>query len=208
MSEKQSRSVGRLPNYGFEVFFTTDDGKPRRYIEENEVATVPNHEAGNRIYKLLEDNCDLKFCVDETSEDFKFITLEYFVIFAIDSHGNCYGTIGGCGDINDKEYPVGYVTYDGRCGKIASCFKEFLELVNYYPYWREVIERERANTYYSPEEFENKYKMREKTYTKNQLEISKTLNLKENDKSLELMMSHLTSEDEFIVFSNRLEKLI
>jgi len=208
MPKKSTRSVGYLPGYGVQVFFSTDDGKPQVYREPNEVATIPNNEKEDRIYKMLNENCNLRFCVNETSEDFKFITLEHFVIFALDSDGNCFGTIGGFGNINDREYPVGYVTTDGRCGKIASYLKEFLELVNYYPYWREIIEYERAGKDYSIEKLEKKYGMHSKLYNKNQLEISELVNLEKNEKSIELLLMNLRGEDEFVVFNRRYENLL
>lgn len=208
MSKKSTRSIAEIPGFGVHVFFTTEDGKPRMYREMNEVATTPAGEQEDRIYKLLEVNCGLRFCKNEKSENFKFITLEDFVIFAIDHHGNCFGTIGGFGNIEDREHPVGYVTQDGQCGKIASCFKEFLELVNYYPYWREIVEYTSNEEVYSIEALENKYGMHTKVYCDNQLEISKTINLEKNEKSIELLLSNLTDGDQFIVFSHRYKNLL
>lgn len=208
MSKKTPRTAFSLPNYGFNVFFTTEDGKPRRYIEPNEVDNIPENEKEDHIYKLLEDNCDVKFCVDKTSDDFKFITLEYFVIFATDSNGNCFGSIGGAGNISDREYPIGYVTLDGKCGILASHFKEFLELVIYYPYWREVINVEKEGMSYSIKELQWKYKMNDESYLKNQEEISKRLGLKKNEQSLNLLLKSLSNEEEFVVFNRRFDNLL
>ncbi|OJV63296.1 MAG: hypothetical protein BGO41_11460 [Clostridiales bacterium 38-18] len=208
MSKKSTRSVSEVPGFGFQVFFTTEDGKPRMYRELNEVATTPAGEQEHRIYKLLEDNCNLRFCMDEKSEDFSFITLEHFVIFGLDSFGNCFGTIGNFGNIEDRVHPVGYVTKDGQCGKIASYLKEFLELVNYYPYWREIIEYTRNEENYSVRDLENKYGMHTELYRENQLEISQTLNLEKNDNSIELLLSNLSDDDQFIVFSHRYKNLL
>lgn len=209
MSKKSNRSVAEVPGFGFQVFFTTvDGGKLHMYRDLNEISTIPTGEQEYRIYKLLEENCDLRFCMNEKKEDFKFITLEHFVIFALDSHGNCFGTIGDFGNIEDRMHPVGYVTKDGKCGKVASYLKEFLELVNYYPYWREIIEYTSNEKDYSIEVLENKYDMHTKEYCENQLEISKTINLKKNEKSIELLLSNLTDGDQFIVFSHRYDNLL
>jgi len=207
MTKKSTRSVGNVPGFGFQILFSTDDGKPQVYRELNEVATIPNSERDYRFYKLLEKNCDLRFCRNETSRDFNFITLEHFMIFALDSHGNCFGTIGGFSNIDDREYPVGYVTSDGKCGIVASCLKEFLELANFYPYWREIIEYTREGKKYSIENLENKYDMNAKIFLDSQLEISDTLNLKKNEKSIELLLSNL-HDDQFVVFNHRLENIL
>ncbi len=76
MTKKSERSVGYVPGFGVQIFFGTDDGKPQIYRELNEVATLPNSERDKRIYKLLEENCDLRFCRYEMSSDFNFIALE------------------------------------------------------------------------------------------------------------------------------------
>ncbi|MBI9015593.1 MAG: hypothetical protein JEZ08_25465 [Clostridiales bacterium] len=193
------------PGISYNLFLTKDDGEPRLFHELNEVTTIPQNERKDPIYNILEKNCDLKFCTIETSEDFNFITLEHFVIFATDSNGNCFGTIGGFGHINDKEYPVGYVTKDGKCGKIATFVKEFLELVNYYPYWLDVIEYRRKGEEYSTELLEKKYSMNTDLYLENQKYITNVLNLKKNEKSIDLLISNLKDDERFIVFSHRLE---
>jgi len=208
MTNKSSRNIVSIPGSGVRIFFNTGNEKSQMYCENNEVSVIPNSEKKDTIYELLEENCDLKFCRNETSEDFKFITLEHFVIFATDSNGNCFGTIGGFGNIEDTEHPVGYVTVDGKCGKVASHIKEFLELVNYFPYWSEVIKYERAKISYSIHELEKKYNMNTELYIKNQKKIARRININKNEKSIELLLSNLKDDNQFIVFSHRYRNLL
>jgi len=208
LSKNSIRNFKNFPGIGFGVFYSKDDGKPRLFHELNEVVAIPRNERKDPIYNFFEINCDLKFCTDKKSDDFNFITLEHFVIFATDSKGNCFGTIGGFGHINDREYPVGYVTHDGKCGKIASYLKEFLELVNYYPYWQDIIEYTQKGMSYSIDNLEEKYDMNTKIYLENQQNISSVLDLKKNEKSIELLLSNLNDDDKFIVFDHRLENLL
>ena len=208
MTKKPNRNIVKAHKSGVRIFFNTGNEKPQMYCENNEVWVIPNSEKEDTIYELLRENCDLKFCRNEISQDFKFITLEHFVIFATDSNGNCFGTIGGFGNIDDTEYPVGYVTVDGKCGKIASHIKEFLELVNYFPYWREIIEYERAKINYSIHELEKKYNMNTELYIKNQKEIEQRININKNEKSIELLLSNLRDEDQFIVLGHRYKNLL
>lgn len=44
MSKNLLRTSFSLPNYDFNVFFITEDGKPQRYIEPNEVTCAPENE--------------------------------------------------------------------------------------------------------------------------------------------------------------------
>lgn len=52
------------------------------------------------------------------------------------------------------------------------------------------------------------YKMHSKLYIENQIEISNILNLKKNDNSIQLLLSNLRSEDEFVVFNRRYDNLL
>jgi len=208
MANDSNRSIINIPGSGVRVLFNTENGKSQMFCEMNEVAVIPNNEKEDMIYELLEVNCDLKFCRNQTSKDFKFITLEHYVVFATDSNGNCFGTIGGFGNIEDMEHSVGYITVDGQCGKIASHIKEFLELVNDYPYWREIIEYERRKMSYSIDELEKKYNMNTELYKQSQKEIARRINLNKNEKSIELLLSNLKNEEQFVVFSHRYRNLL
>jgi len=209
MTNKKSGNIVSSPNGPTCVFIKKGNGERIEiFRQENMVSHIPMGERDYKIYRLLEENCDLRFCTNEKSGDFNFICLQGFVIFALDSMGNCFGTIGGAGDIEDNEYPVGYVTRQGKCGKIASCFKEFIELVNYYPFWRKVIEFERNGEAYSLQDLKNSCGGYTKQFKVKQAEISDILNLKENQESLELLKSSLRDADQFIVFGQRYENLI
>jgi len=173
-----------------------------------EVIPVPLNERSNIIYKLLKENCDVIFCTEQSSEEFKFVCLEQFAIFAVDSNGNSFGTIDGIGDLEDDTYSVGYVTAEGRCGKIATNLKEFLELVTFYPFWNEILEFERLGIDYPISELESEKLSVNPQYFKNQKEIAKLLNLNKNLRSIELLKSNLKAEPRFVVYGNAFDNLI
>ena len=112
------------------------------------IITIPENEHKNKIYKLLEENCDLYFCTTDKMDDFLFYPVPMLAILAVDSNGFRFGTIGGMSDIESDDYPVGYINREGRNGKIASNLKEFLELVTFYPYWSDIIKYEQMGVSY------------------------------------------------------------
>ncbi len=175
----------------------------KEYIDiryKKEVVPVPKRERHHVIYKLLEDNCDVIFCTDQKNDDFMFECREQFVIFAVDGGGNCFGTIGGMGDINDDNYPVGYVCHEGLSGRIANNFREFMELVNFYPFWYDILKFEKMGINYSISELENERIEFNSKYLEQQEEIAKILNLNKNNDSIKLLISNLKDKPKFTVY--------
>lgn len=167
---------------------------------KKEVVPVPECDRDHIIYRLLEENCDVIFCTDQESDDFKFECKEQFVIFAVDGGGNCFGTIGGISNIDDDDYPVGYVCHEGQSGRIANNLREFLELVNFYPFWHDILKFEKMGIKYSIFDLENERIEFNNKYIEQQQEIAKMLNLNKNNDSIKLLMSNLKDKPEFKVY--------
>jgi hypothetical protein len=163
---------------------------------------VSKSEYKNKIYKLLEENCDLFFCTVEKIDDFPFYPVPMLAIFAFDSKGKYFGTIGGIGDIVSDDYPVGYINQEGMRGKISGSLKEFLELVTFYPYWRDIIKYEKSGVAYDIDDIKMKEAKDNSQYFAYQNEISETLNLLKNLKSIELLISNIRSTPGFVVYSS------
>jgi len=89
-----------------------------------------------RVYQLFEEHCDLYFCKDQKPEEFPFYPVPVFAVFALDSKGNCFGTIGGIGDLEEDYYPVGMVDRHGQAWRLAANLREFLSMAIFYPDWR------------------------------------------------------------------------
>ncbi len=189
------------------------NGIPGYYIKsELEVVSagknimpIPENERNLKIYKLLEENCDMIFCTTQKLEDFNFYPVPSFWIFAIDHEGNCFGTIGGMGSIEDNNYPVGYVSVDGTYGKVANNLKEFLELITFYPQWRDIIEYEKAEKSCDINDISMWKLKNDLQYLEYQSEIAEILKLSKTPKSIELLISNIKGESKFIVYDSKEE---
>lgn len=189
------------------------NGIPGYYIKsELEVITagknmmpVPENERDHRIYELLEENCAVIFCTTQKLEDFQFYPVPSFWIFAIDHEGNCFGTVGGMGHIEDNDYPVGYVNTDGTYGKIANNLKEFMELITFYPSWRDIIEYEKMGMPFDINDIRMKKSENDLQYLQYQSEIAEILRLVKNPRSIELLIENMKDESEFIVYHSKEE---
>lgn len=189
-------------------FYASEDGeKSEIVLAGKRVIPVPENERACKIYKLLEKNCDVIFCTTQILDDFLFYPVPEFTIFAVDGKGNCFGTIGGIGDIVDDNYPVGYVNRKGMCAKITDSFKEFLELVTYYPYWQEVIRCEQMGESYDLKAMEIGERENDLQYLARQSEIEEILKISKNPKSIELLISNIQGNKEFMVYSSKEEAL-
>lgn len=176
-------------------YHISKDGKEIQCVMSGKmIVTVPEYERTNKIYKLLKENCDLIFCTTENIDDFPFYPVPILTIFAVDSKGNCFGTIGGMGDIGSDGCPVGYIDQKGMHGKISGSIKEFLELVAFYPYWREIIKYEQMGAVYDIDDKEIKLA--------HQREIAETLILSKNPHSIELLISNIKSTPGFVVYNS------
>lgn len=169
------------------------------------IVPVPENERTLKIYKLLEENCDVIFCTTQRLDDFRFYPVPNFSIFAVDNEGNCFGTIGGIGNIADDDYPVGYVNQREKYGKISSSLKEFLELITFYPYWRDIIRYEQMEVSYDINAMKMKKIEKNLQYFAHQREIAETLKLSKNPKSIELLISNIKGTPEFVVYDSKSE---
>ncbi|SDL05523.1 hypothetical protein [Natronincola ferrireducens] len=169
------------------------------------IVPLPENEKNLKIYKLLEDNCDLIFCTTQNLDDFQFYPVPCFWIFAVDSEGNCFGTIGDMGGMQDENCPVGYVNHEGMYGKIADNLKEFLELITFYPYWRDIIRYEQVDASYDINAIGLKKVENECQYLKNQGEIAEILKLSKNPSSIDLLISNIKSISDFVVYESKAE---
>lgn len=167
------------------------------------IIPIPKNEQNLKIYKLLEENCDMIFYTTQKLEDFQFYPVPDFWIFAVDHEGNCFGTIGGIGDIVDNNYPVGYVNIDGTYGKVANNLKEFLELITFYPYWTDIIEYEKMEISYDINAISMKKSENDLQYLEYQSEIAEILRLSKNTRSIELLILNIKGESEFIVYDSK-----
>ncbi len=187
-------------------FYTSEDGeKSEAVLAGKRVIPVPENERSCEIYKLLGENCDVIFCTTQIRDDFRFYPVPQFSIFAVDTKGNCFGTIGGIGDIKDDNYPVGYVNRNGMFGKITDSFKEFLELVAYYPHWQEVIRCEQMGESYDLKAMEIGERENNSQYLARQREIQEILKISKNPKSIELLIANIQGKKEFLVYSSKEE---
>lgn len=186
-------------NKGAFGFFVTSEKVDIVYAGK-EIIQVPKNERSHKIYKLLEEYCDVIFCTTQVLDDFPFYPVPRFSIFAVDSKDNCFGTIGGPGDIEDDDYPVGYVSRNGMNGKIANSLKEFLELVTFYPYWRKFIMSEQMAVSNNIDAM--KIEDNSQCLTR-QREIQEILNLSNNPKSIDLLISNIKSPHDFMVYASK-----
>jgi hypothetical protein len=184
-------------------YVRSEDGKEFEVVTSGKmIVPVSKNEYKNKIYKLLEENCDLFFCTTEKVDDFPFYPVPMLAIFAVDSKGNYFGTIGGIGDIVSDDYPVGYINQEGVYGKISGSLKEFLELVTFYPYWSDIIKYEQMRVSYDIDDMKMKEAKDNSQYFAYQNEIAETLKLLKNLKSIELLISNIRSSPGFVIYSS------
>jgi hypothetical protein len=185
-------------------FFVPEEGKKIEVVQAGkEIVNIPISERNHKVYKLFKENCDLIFCTEQKLEDFLFYPVPRFSIFAVDSEGNCFGTIGGMSDLINDVFPVGYVNRDGENGKISDSLKEFFRLVIYYPYWRDIIKYEQMGISYDINDM--KMQQNDEQYFAYQREMAEILNLSKNPKSIELLISNIKNPNDFILYSSKKE---
>lgn len=121
-------------------YIRSEGGKEIKTIASGKmIIPITENEHKNKIYKLLEDNCDLIFFTTDKLSNFQFYPVPMLAIFAANSNGTSFGKMGGIGGLGSDDYPVGCITKEGKHRKIVSSFKEFLELITFYPYWRDIV---------------------------------------------------------------------
>ncbi|MBU3188392.1 hypothetical protein K9O30_03330 [Clostridium bowmanii] len=186
-------------------FIRSEDGKEIKMIASGKmIIPVDGNEYKNKIYKLLEDNCDLIFCTTDKLRNFEFYPVPMLAIFAADSNGTYFGTIGGMGALgSDDDYPVGYINKEGKHGKIAGSFKEFLELLIFYPYWRDIVEYEQMQLPYNISDIVKNQRKKHSQFFEYQHEISEQLKLVQNPKSIKLLITNLKNPSDFMVYRSK-----
>ena len=166
---------------------------------------ISQSEKSQLIYKQIQENCDVDFLLREELDKIEFYPVPAVFIFARDSKGNYFGTLGGIGDIESKEYPVVYINKMSlRHGKIAANLSEFLSLVNFYPSWRSIIESEEQSALASLRPEVNVLQEDEK-YLIVQNEIGNALNLTYDPNAIDLLLNRLRSDPCFIVYESKHE---
>lgn len=185
------------------VYYSNEDVEV--VLAGKNIIPLPENEQNLKIYKLLEDNCDVVFCTTQELEEFHFYPVPCFWIFAVDSEGNCFGTIGGMGNMTDDDYPVGFANPEGIYGKIADSLKDFFELINFYPDWRDVVRYEQMKKSYDIRTLSLKNVEDESQYLANQHEIAEILKLSKNPKSIDLLISNIRSTSDFVVYGSKTE---
>jgi hypothetical protein len=184
-------------------YIRSDDGKTIETIASGKmIIQIDCNEQKKKIYKLLEDNCDLIFCTTDNMRDFKFYPVPMLEIFAFDSNGTYFGKIFEIGGTWD-DFQIVYINKMGVHGKIASSFKEFMELAAFYPYWRDIVEYEQMQLPYKISDIEMNQKKKHSQFFEYQCEISEELKLVKNPKSIELLITNLKSSPDFMVYSSK-----
>lgn len=185
-------------------YIRSEDGKEIETIASGKmIISITENEHKSKIYKLLEDNCDLSFCTTNKLRNFQFYPVPMLAIFAVDCNGTHFGTIGGIGGLGSDDCPVGCINKEGQHGKIAGSFKEFLELVVFYPYWRDIVEYEQMQLSYNISDIEMNQRKKHSQFFEYQCEISEELKLVKNPKSIELLITNLKSSPDFIVYRSK-----
>lgn len=186
--------------YGLEIEDFTMEAINRPALSQTEIVAEKSYLApkGGSVYKLLKEHCNV-ICFNKPKEGLPFTCDERFVVFATDGNGGYYGFIGGSGHTNDKDAPIGFVSYLGKCGRIARNLREFLELVVYIPFWQDV-NLKYINKGLFVEDLETRYVRNNTNYYKNQIRIANTLGLQKNERSLDLLYENLEKTPRFIVY--------
>lgn len=167
------------------------------------IIPVPENERCNKIYRLLEETCDVIFCTTQSLKDFHFYPIPRFSIFAVDSCGNSFGTIGGIGDLTDDKYPVGYVEHSDIYFKLANSLKEFLELVVFYPFWKEIIKCKQMGLPYNIKVIEEEYIKSNSEFILHQCEIASILHLTKNPNAIQTLISNIDCKQDLVVYSSK-----
>ena len=167
------------------------------------------------LTNLLEEFCDcITLKENETEEDYHFYTKEKYQVFVTNGGGGTFGFIGD-NDINTS--PIGYVSSEGECGKIANNINDFLSLIVFFPYfWSDAIRFYSENKEDGLAEYmlacENEIKEDNPNYYDTQNEIATKLSIRRSDGILEVLIATVESEPKFRAHSiegdNECEQLL
>jgi len=89
----------------------------------------------NAEYKKYADTYDLKFIFDDDIPKIGFYTVPHVDIFAQDSLGGLFGTIGQITDI-ESDCPICYIDKNKNCFFVADSLKAFLDLLASEEDWK------------------------------------------------------------------------
>ncbi len=172
-------------------------GKAFNYISE--------YEENQAIFRQIKENCDICFLTEQKVRGFNIYPIPIIWFFAYDSRGNYFGTLNGLGDIEDKVFPVVFInSIKGTHGRITENMKEFFSLVNYYPYWRRVIECEQQGMPYDLNDMEEQIG-EDGQYFERQKEIGETLSLSKDPDAIKLLIDRIHSEPGFVIYESKQE---
>lgn len=172
-------------------------GKAFNYISEDE--------ENQAIFRRIKENCDISFLTEQKTRGFNFYPIPIVWFFAYDSCGNYFGTLNGIGDIEDNESPVVFINnINGTHGRITENMKEFFSLVNYYPYWRRIIECEQQGMPYDLKVMEEQTR-EDRQYFESKKEIGETLSLSKDPDAIKLLIDRVHSDPGFVIYESKQE---
>jgi len=91
--------------------------------------------ARNAEYQKYEDIYDLRFIFDDDIPQISFYTVPHVDIFARDSMGGLFGTVGEATGISVAS-PICYISNSGDCFLIANSLRDFLQMLESGHDWR------------------------------------------------------------------------
>lgn len=154
-----------------------------------------------KIYmNIIKEISKIDFCFLPSVEDWWFDCNQCFVICALDEKGGCIGSMGDYSGVGD-EIPVGYVSTEGYYGQVAKNLKEFLELVVFYPFWRDVIECQQSGKSYDVVKMEKEWAGSIPEFYKKQKKIANDLQLNKNTDVISRMFKNLKLTKNFRIWA-------
>lgn len=104
-----------------------------------------------------------------------------------------------------KRLIIDFVSCNRKFGKIANSFKDFLELVTFYPYWWDILKYEQIGISYDINAMELEKIEDNLQCSERQREIQEILKLSNKPQSIELLISNIKSPPEFKVYASKEE---
>ncbi len=164
------------------------------------ILLIPESERELEIYKLLEKNCDLFFCRDSEAINLSFKCREELVVFATNSRGGLYVNIGGFGNIDEDNYPVGYISSKGEATKISNNLREFIKLITFYPFWIDLLNCNGDEIEKAVENLEKELVREIPSYFKYQRKIADFFHIKKDEKAIDTLFSNIKEQPYFTVY--------
>ena len=116
------------------------------------VYKMPVREKGE-LYDQIADSCDIHFLFDDSEVQIDYYTVPRVDIFATDSCGGQFGTIGECSDI-ESQAPICYIDCDKKVFLAAGSLSSLLKETN----WKEhLIAYDGVEVFSSKDAAEKKY---------------------------------------------------